>query len=304
MKGLPLDLLSTFAVIAERGAITAAARTLGLSKATVSKHLTELEHRLGVALFARTTRALTLTQAGSATLERVRRIMAEAEALLEDASATRSSPSGLLKIAAPMVFARLWLGPALPDFMTANPGIVMEFSLDDRTVDLVSSGFDAAVRIGPMPDSSLMARRIAPVRLHVVASPTYWARHGKPASPDDLRAHTCFRYLNADGGVWRFTGPEGTEHRVKVDGPLASHGGEIEMAWLCAGLGAAILPDFIVCEQIRAGRLERVLEAWTATPLTLHLLTPPGRAKPRRLEVFQEFLLERFGGRTPPWGVG
>jgi DNA-binding transcriptional LysR family regulator len=254
---LNLDLLITFAQVAERASITAAARALKLSKATVSKQITELEARLGVILFARTTRTLTLTDAGRSAFIRARRIMDEAEALAEDARETRLAPRGRLKIAAPMAFSRRWLGPILPDFMAAYPEIELDFSLDDRTIDLVSEGLDCAIRIGSMPDSSLLARRLAPVSLHLVASPAYWAARGKPNRPEDLAMHCCFQYRNSADPMWRFRGPDGNEVKVRVEGPFSVNGGEIELPVLCAGRGVAVLPDFIVCEELRAGRLEK-----------------------------------------------
>jgi DNA-binding transcriptional LysR family regulator len=299
--GLDLDLLKTFARVAERASITAAARDLSLSKATVSKQISELEARLGISLFARTTRTLSLTDAGVSAFTRARRIMDEAEAIQEEARATKFSPRGRLKIAAPLAFARRWLGPALPSFMTAYPDIHLDFHLDDRTIDLIGEGLDAAIRIGSMPDSSFLARQIAPVRLHVVASPKYWAARSKPTHPQDLSMHCCFQYLNSPDPLWRFSGPQGQEEKVRVEGPLSFNGGEIELPALCAGLGVAVLPDFIVHEEVGKGRLETALEDWRLGELTLHLLTPPGRGRPKRLDVFSDFLVQTFGKKPALW---
>ena len=299
-----LDSLVTFAKVAERGSVTAGAQDLGLSKATVSKQIAELEARLGVLLFARTTRLFTLTEAGSRAFVRAQHILEEADALIDEARESREIARGNLKIAAPQAFARLWLAEAIPDFMRAYPEISLEFCVDERTVDMVADNFDVAIRIGAMPDSSLLARKLAPVRLLVVAAPDYWVERGKPMHPDDLASHCCFRYSHLPNhSLWRFTNPSGEQARVRVQGPMTFNGGEIEMPSLRAGLGVALLPDFLVCEDIRAGRLECALTDWEAGNLTLHLLSPPGRGKPKRLEVFADFMVKRFGGKNPPWQV-
>jgi DNA-binding transcriptional LysR family regulator len=301
---LDLDLLTTFAKVAERASVTAAARDLNLSKATVSKQIAELEQKLGVLLFARTTRLFSLTESGQRAYVRAQRIMAEAEALVDEARETRDLPRGNLKIAAPQAFARLWLADLLPEFIRAYPEISLEFGVDERTVDMVKDNFDVAIRIGTMPDSSLLARKLAPVRLFTVASPAYWKKHGKPRRPEDLALHCCFRYTNTPNySLWRYIDGEGNDLRVRVQGPITTNGGQIEMPALREGLGVAYLPDFLVCEDVRAGRLERALEDWCSPELTLHLLSPPGRGKPKRLEVFADFMITKFGGRTPPWHI-
>lgn len=297
-----LDLLRTFAKVAERASVTAAARDLALSKATVSKQINELEQRLGVNLFARTTRLFTLTEAGQSAYLRAQRIMEEAEALADEARESRSVPRGNLKIAAPQAFSRRWLADLLPEFIRAYPEISLELCIDERTVDMVADNFDLAIRIGTMPDSSLLARKLAPVRLMTVAAPAYWEARGRPRRPEDLAMHCCFRYTNTTNhSQWRYLAEDGRELRVRVQGPITINGSEIEMPTLRAGLGVAYLPDFLVNDDIRAGRLEAVLQDWRSPELTLHLLSPPGRGKPKRLEVFSDFLVKKFGGRTPPW---
>lgn len=304
MKNLPLELIATFTAVAERSSITAAARELGVSKATVSKHLAELEVRLGIVLLARTTRSLTLTEAGQTTLIRARRIISEALGMIEDAQESKAVPSGALKLAAPQTFSQLWLAEAIPDFMSAYPAITLEISVDDRHVDLVDGGFDAALRIGTMPDSSLIARRLASVRQCLVASPCYWAAHPKPQHPSDLAEHACIRYANAaDQSIWRFVDSQGHETRVKVDGSLMVGGGNTELPALRAGLGVGLLPDFAIWADVQAGKLEVAQPDWHAPDLTLHLLTPPGKGRPKRLDVFSDFLVKRFGGRTAPWHI-
>jgi DNA-binding transcriptional LysR family regulator len=304
MKELPLELIATFASVAERASITAAAQELGTSKATVSKHIAELEARLGVILFARTTRSLSLTDIGATTLVRARRVLAEATAMLEDARETKSMPSGTIKLAAPTTFSQIWLAEIIPEFMAQYPDISLEISVDDRQIDLVEEGFDAALRINVMPDSSLVARQLAPIKRYLVASPAYWVAKGKPVEPSDLADHQCILYANTgDQATWKFRDADGSESRVKVNGPLIVNGGNIELPALRAGCGIGLMPDFSVWADIRDGRLEIAPVNWWAADLMLHLLTPFGRGKPRRLEVFTDFLVARFGGRPPPWDL-
>lgn len=305
MAGLPLDLLAPFVRTAELASFTAAARDLGVSKATISKQIAALEAVLGAQLFSRTTRRLSLTEAGERAFARASAILEEAEALAEEAADAAAHPRGRLKVAAPLTFAQRYLAEALPDFLKSFPEIRLELSLDDRTIDLVGEGYDAALRISEMPDSSLTARRLAPVRSHVVAAPSYWAARGRPRRPEDLALHACIRYANLPSGVyWRFLGPEGEEARVRVEGPLCVNNGDVELPALRAGLGVARLPDFIIAEDVRAGRLELALEDWRAPDLWLHVLSPPGRAATRKLKAFTEFLLQRYGQGRAPWPLG
>lgn len=300
--GLPLELLLVFTRVADMGAFTAAARELNLSKATVSKQIAELEARLGVQLFHRTTRRLALTEAGERALARAIRILEEAEALSEEAAQSRERPQGKLRIAAPLTFGVEYLSPALPDFFTAYPDIELELILDDRFADLVGDRFDAALRISALTDSSFVARNLAPVRLHVVASPDFWCKHGRPKRPEDLVRLPCFRYANTPNAtMWSFTGAHGEERKVRIDGPLSVNNGSAVMPSVCAGIGATLAPDFIVWRDLKAGKLEAVLEDWAPPGLTLHLLTPHGRTQPRRLRAFSDFVHERFGGARAPW---
>lgn len=297
-----LDLLATFARVADMDGFTRAARELGVSKATVSKQIAALEKDLGVRLFHRTTRKLTLTEAGRRTHLRALRILEEAEAIREEAGEARLNPRGRLKIAAPMAFAGEWLAPALPDFLRAFPDIQLELSLDDRRVDLIAEGYDAALRISTMADSSMSARKLARVEIWVIATPGYWDAHGRPRHPSELALHACFRYANlASAGIWRFTNDAGDEARVAVDGPLCVNNGAVERPALRAGLGVACLPDFMVAEDVASGTLERVLVDWRGEEMWLHLLSPSARAQTRKLKAFSDFLHERFAADRAPW---
>jgi DNA-binding transcriptional LysR family regulator len=299
----PLDQLRAFVAVATRSSFTQAAADLLVSKATVSKQVADLEAGLGTALLVRTTRALSLTEAGRAALVRARRILEEAEALAEEAAEGQAAPRGVVRIAAPLTFGQLWLAPALPRFFARYPDIRLELSLDDRATDLTAESIDLALRIGTMAgESSLLARQLAPVRLWLVASPDYWARRGRPQRPEDLALHACIRYANnLASSSWRFTGPAGQEVRVRVDGPLCVNNGAVEVPSLEAGVGCAVLPDFIVQGAVRAGTLQTALPDWHAGERVLHTLTAPGRSRTRRLEALLGFLAEEFQSRTPPW---
>ncbi|MDX2237498.1 MAG: LysR family transcriptional regulator [Hyphomonadaceae bacterium] len=297
----PLDSIAAFAAVAEKGGFTAAARAMGVGKATVSKQVSALEAQLGVRLFHRTTRSLTLTAEGAQALIRAQRILEEAEGLCDDAAAARESPRGRLKIAAPLSFGVDHLAPALPDFLDRYPELAVDLALDDRRADLVGEGFDIAVRISEMPDSSFVVRKLAPVRLLLVASPAFWAAHGRPKRPEDLAALPSLQYANAAfGDVWRFTNAAAEQVRVRAATRVVINNGAAMIPALATGCGVALLPDMIVWRDILEGRLEPALEDWRAVDNALHLLTT-GRNPPRKVRVFQDFMVERFGGDRAPW---
>ena len=302
---MSLDLFVVFARVAESGSFSKAARDLGLSKATVSNRVAELEAGLGVALVARTTRRAALTEAGEATLVRAQRIIEEAEAARDEAVEARSTPKGRLRVSAPITFGLRYLAALLPEFLAAYPDIDLDLALTDKKVDLIGDGYDAAVRIGELEDSSLMARKLAPVRGHIVAAPAYWAARGKPQRPEDLARHVCFTYANvANATLWRFETAAGERASVRVGSRFGYDNADVIEPAVCAGLGLALLPDFIAWRDIAAGRLEVALEAWTGGERWLHLLTPPGRGAPKKLRAFSDFMHDHFGGGRAPWVAG
>lgn len=286
-----------FAAVVEHRSFSAAARALGLSKATVSKAVTRLEAHLGATLFHRTSRSLTLTETGRALSPRARRILDEAICAEEEASDAASSPRGMVRLAAPMTFGLQQVTPAIALFLEAHPGITIDLSLDDARVDLVEQGFDLALRIAMMPDSSLRARRLMPIRSHVVASSAYLARHGRPSHPAELGEHRCLCYANNE--TWRFTGPDGAEASVRPAGPLRANSGDALLPALRAGLGVSVLPDFIVGADLAAGTLQTLLTEWQAPPIALHLVTPPSPLRPARVQALIDFLVARFSSSPP-----
>ncbi len=292
-----LEAWAIFASIVEHRSFSGAATAIGLSKATVSKAVARLEAQLGQSLFHRTSRRLALTEAGKPLAEHARRLLAEAYAAEEAARAGASSPEGRIRLAAPMSFGVTHLAPLLAEFLAAHPKVQIELQLSDAHVDIVAEGIDVALRIAVLADSSLRARRLREVTIHVVAASAYLAVHGMPAHPADLGRHVLLG-ISYSNGPWRFTRrrDDGTDEEVAVrtDGPLSANSGDALVPALIAGLGIAILPDFIVDAAIEAGTLVPILTDWTTIQPALHLLTPPSPLRPARVEALIAFLAERL----------
>ncbi len=282
-----------FACVVEHRSFSGAATAIGVSKATVSKAIARLEAQLGTALFHRTSRRLTLTDSGTALAERAGRILAEAQAAEEAAIDSARAPSGMVRIAAPITFGIRFVADALADLLVAHPGIQIDLRLSDARIDIVADGFDIALRIADLPDSSLRARRLAPIKARVVAAPSYLKRHGTPQHPAELAHHACFIYANAIG-AWQFRKADGEEAAVRPAGPLITDNGDAMMPALLAGLGVARLPDFIIDRELADGQLVEILEDWSPMNVALHLLTPPSTLRPARVELVIDFLSQRF----------
>lgn len=297
MPNLPdLEGWAIFAAVVEHRSFTAAASALDLSKGTVSKALARLEKRLGTQLISRTSRTLTLTEAGRRLAPHAARLLGEASAAEEAACEESSALGGLVRLAAPMTFGIQHVAPAVTDFMAEHPAIRVDLSLNDARVDLVAEGFDAALRIGVLPDSSLIARKLADVAVHVVAAPAYIAGHGSPAHPAELSRHFGLCYANLDRpGEWRFRGPDGGDEIGRPQSRMISTSGEAMLPALRRGLGIAVLPDFIVAADLAAGRLVPILSGYAPPQVALHLVTPPGRLRPARVEALLAFIVARFG---------
>lgn len=284
-----------FAAVVEHRSFTEAAKALSLSKATVSKAVSRLESRVGATLFHRTSRRLSLTETGRSLADPARRILGEAVAAEEMARDEANAPSGTVRLAAPMSFGLLHVAPVVADFLSENPGITIDLHLSDEKIDLIGMGFDMALRIATLPDSSLRVRRLGGMPFHIVASPAYLARHGRPSHPAELSNHQCFCYAYVDTpDVLHFVGPGREEVTVRPDGPLRANSGNAMLPALRAGLGIAFLPDFIVHEDIAAGTLEPILTDWGRPPVSLHLLTPPGEPRPARVRLLGDYLAARF----------
>lgn len=299
MSKLPdLEGLAIFAKVVELRSFAGAAEDLGLSKATVSKAVTRLETRLGARLFNRTSRRLALTDAGQGLVEPATRVLLQGEAAENAALAQSAAPRGLVRLAVPMSFGLAEVAPVLPQFLTAYPEVSVDLHLSDAMVDLIGMGFDAALRIADLPDSSMVARRLRPVKRLVVAAPSYLARRGRPSHPGHLAEHCCLGYAYLPTpDTWRFVNGAGQEASVRPAGPLRVNNADALLPALLAGLGLAVLPDFIAREALADGRLEAVMPDWTPPPIALHLVMPPGGPRPARVEALTAFLASALGGR-------
>lgn len=287
---------AVFATVAEQRSFSAAAATLGLSKATVSKAVTRLETRLGVTLFHRTSRRLALTDSGAALVERAQRMLADAIEAEECAREDVGIPRGTVRLAVPMSLGIGEVGPVIAAFLAAYPDISVEMHLSDALVDLVGGGYDAALRIGTLADSSLRARKLRDVRRLIVASPGWVARHPEVRSPDDLQSTDVFGYTNLPRHRQIvLTRSDGSDVALAADGRLRANNADAMLAAVEAGLGVAMAPDFIVADALSAGRLVTILDDWLPSPVALHLVTPPGLLRPRRVEVLIAYLSDALG---------
>ncbi len=292
-----LEAWAIFASVVEHRSFSAAADAIGLSKATVSKAITRLEAHLGQSLFHRTSRRLALTEAGKPLAEHAARILAEARLAEESANDAASAPTGRVRLAAPMSFGITNVAPLLAEFLAAHPGIEVDLHLSDARVDIVAEGFDVALRIAELPDSSLRTRRLCTINSYIVAAPDYLAANGTPTHPAQLGEHRLFGYSNVVG-PWRFHGPGGAEVSVRAQGPLTANSGEAILPALVAGLGIARLPEFIVGAALASGALVSILADWAPAPIGLHLLTPPSPLRPARVEALIAFLSMRLRDTT------
>jgi DNA-binding transcriptional LysR family regulator len=288
--------MAVFAHVVRTRSFSAAARELGLSKSAASRAVSRLEERLGVPLLHRTTRRIGLTPAGEELYARAQRIVEEADDAGRALLGLSEAPRGLLRVNAPVVFGERFVARLLPEFLALHPDVRVEITLVDRMVDLVEEGVDVAIRIARLADAaSLVARRIGPDRRVVVASPAYLDRRGRPEHPRELSGHDCLRYsLVAASEEWRFQGPEG-EFSVEVRGPLASNNGTLMAEAVRAGVGLALLPWFIAGDDVRAGRLEVVLEAFEPPIRTaIWAVYPQSRQRSPAVRAFVEFMAARL----------
>jgi len=293
--------VAVFVRVVERGSFTLAADELELSRAVVSKYVSRLEERLGARLLHRTTRRLSLTEAGAALFEASRGALERIEEAEGAVAQLQSEPRGRLRVSAPMSFGILHLGPALTEFAREHPRVTLDVRLDDRFVNLIEEGVDVAVRIGALTDSSLVARKVATTRSVVCAAPAYLAEHGEPEAPEDLAAHNCllYSYLST-ANVWRFTGPDGRDIPVAVNGSIRINNGIVIADAAVAGQGIVLAPTFYVAPLLRDGRLRRILANYRLPELGIHAVYPQRDHVPPKVRAFVEFLAKRFG-RKPEW---
>lgn len=301
MAKLPdFEAWAVFAKVVEVGSFAKAAAELGLSQATVSKAIARLEARLQTALFHRTSRKMSLTESGRVAVERATRILDEGEAVENEVKAQANSPRGIVRLAAPMSFGVGHLAPVLPDFMAAYPDVWLEVDFSDELVDLISGRFDIALRISSLADSTLLARRLCTVRILLVASPAYLDKHGRPEHPRELAGHRALFYTNSiPVDAWRFKHRRHGDFSIGMTTPLRVNNAEAVTPALLAGMGLALQPEFLVWEHVNNGLLETVMPDWYAPHIALHIVTPPNRARPARVELLIEYLARRLA--SAPW---
>ncbi|ACA95536.1 MULTISPECIES: LysR family transcriptional regulator [Burkholderia cepacia complex] len=292
--------LAMFAKVAEHGSFAAAARATGVSVATVSRGVARLEDRLGARLFNRTSRQLSLTEFGRTISEKAGEIYRQAEEAESSAREMSVQPRGLVRLAVPMSFGLRWVAPLLPGFFRAYPEVSIDLHLSDASVDLIADGFDAALRIAALPDSSLVARRLCAVTQFVVAAPQYLRREGRPTHPRELADRPCLPYAyRARSAVWRFTNDAGDEESVMPTGPLRVTNADALLPTLLDGLAIAELPEFIAGEYLADGRLEAILPDWSLTTGGLYFVTPSARARPAKVTALSDYFAEHLG--NPVW---
>src|SRR6201993_4443004 len=300
MSKLPdLEGLAIFAKVAETRSFAAAAAELKLSKPTVSKAVSRVEAKLKTRLFNRTSRRIALTDAGRQLADRAAHILAEGEAAEDEALSRSTAVRGLVRLAAPMSFGVLHLAPLLPEFLATYPEVSIDLHLSDAMVDMIGDGFDAAVRIATLPDSSLVARRLCGMPLYLVGSPAYLDAHGRPRHPMNVADHPCIVYGHGTAPeIWRFTHRNGKSATVRPSGPLRVNNGDAMMPALIAGTGLGVLPEFILRDTLADGRLERLLPDWSLPSGAVYWVTPPGGPRPKRVEALADFLVEKLARHT------
>lgn len=297
MRSPDYEAWSLFAAVADGGSFRAAAQASGVSVPTVSKAVSRLERRLGVALFHRTSRRVTLTAAGEGLATHARVLVASGMAAEEAARADAGWLAGPVRLTAPLSLGLACLGGPLADFLSAHPDVTIDCVLSDAQCDLIADGIDLALRIADLSDSSLLARAIAPIPVAVVASPAYLERHGEPHHPRDLAHHRLLGYGHANRAApLRLSGPGGDLAMVKPTGPLFVNNGELMLPLLLAGQAMAMLPTFICGEALIDGRLVTVLTDWHPPAMTLSLVTPPSRLRPARVEALASHLIDALRG--------
>lgn len=292
--------MEVFVRVVDAGSISAAAESMDMAKSAVSRRLGELESRLGVQLLNRTTRRLSLTAAGDEFYGRCYTVLSDVAEAESEVSADRGTIEGRIRVAAPLSFGLEHLAPALDGFMQAHPKLILELDFNDRIVDLLGEGFDLAIRIAQLSDSSFVARNLAPIRNVICASPAYWDEHGRPAHPDDLKQHQSLRYTLVPHRSWHYTAKDGNRGSVTLPSRISANNGAYLSEVAASGAGVVRMPLFVVYKLIESKALEPVLldyqwgdlSAWAVYPKTRHL--------PYRVRALIETLANTFGS-TPYW---
>lgn len=292
--------IAVFVHVVRSGSFTAAAEKLGLSKSVVSKYVTRLEDRLGARLLNRTTRRLSMTEVGQVFYERSQRALGEIDEAEAEVSRLQGEPRGELRLSSPMSFGILHVAPLLPAFQERYPDLAVDMVLDDRKTNLVDEGFDLAIRIGELPDSSLVARRLGPCRHVVCGSPEYFARNGVPQSPEDLAGHPVLIYRYQDAPAeWRLLDSDGNYHQVAINSRLQMNNSLALREALLKGGGVTLTPTFVVGADIRAGRLMAVLTAYKTLEVSVYAVYPQRKHLSPKVRALVDFLSDHI--KDPPY---
>jgi DNA-binding transcriptional LysR family regulator len=284
--------MKIFVAVVDNGSFAAAAERLDMSRAMTSKSIASLEDHLGTRLLNRTTRRLSLTEAGTAFYERSAQILADVWEAEQVAGRMAAEPRGTLKVTMPLAYGLHRLGPVIAEYASRYPQVKMDLSLSDRKIDLVDEGYDVAIRIGRLPESGLIARKLGTVHGVIVGAPSYFARHGRPELPADLAHHVCLGYsLAALGDEWRLQGPDGIVS-VRCTGPIKADNGDMLRLAAIAGIGLIYQPWFIVEGDVRSGLLERVLTHYTSEELGIYAVYPSRRYLSAKVRTFVDFLVD------------
>jgi DNA-binding transcriptional LysR family regulator len=297
---LDLNLLAVFARVVEAGSFAEAARRLSSSRSAVSKSVAKLEVALGARLLNRTTRHLSLTEIGAAVAEHGGRIVEEAIGAENLVASLASEPRGVLRVSASVAFGTLHVAPALAKFLPRHPQMKVDLTITDRLVDLAEEGYDVAIYVTGQPPQHWVARKLAPIRRKLCATPEYFRQRGVPLTPTDLVVHNCLDYTRSgEQGRWRFTGPEG-DISVPVNGPLHVDDDEALSQAVLGGLGMGLLPTFIIGKDIQSGKLQAVLSEYIPVERHVYAMYLPTRHLPNKVRVFIDFLVKLIG-EEPYW---
>jgi len=296
--------MKAFTAVVDAGSFSMAGERLGIAKSVVSRRISQLERRLGSRLLHRTTRRLALTDTGKNFYQRAVQILADLDDAEQSVTEETIELRGTLKLAAPLSFGLTHLSDAITDFLNEHPAIELNLDLNDRNINLVEEGFDMAVRIGELQDSTLVARRLGTVRIMTCASRAYLERHGEPAHPDELRQHIGLQYSNISyKQQWCYQTPAGKTIHAQPQIRIRANNGNALAAAASAGLGITRIPTFILGSYVKQGSLVTILNEYQGAAVGIYAVYPPGRLMPRRIQVFSDFLAGLYGDH-PCWDDG
>jgi DNA-binding transcriptional LysR family regulator len=296
--------IEAFTAVVETGTFSAAGERLGVAKSVISRRISQLEKRLGSRLLHRTTRRLALTDTGKNFYQRSVQILADLDDAEQSVADQAMELRGSIKLAAPLSFGLKHLSGAITDFLNKHPAIELNLDLNDRNINLVEEGFDMAVRIGELQDSTLVARRLGTVRSMTCASRAYLEHHGEPAHPNELHEHIGLQYSNINyKQQWSFQTPEGKTIHAQPQIHIRANNGEVLAAAACAGLGITRGPTFILGSYLKEGSLVSILNEYQHATVGIYAVYPPGRLIPKRIQIFSDFLAGRYG-ENPYWDAG